>query len=193
MELDLSDPATVEVVRMSFPRSLLVLLLLVVVAPSLTAQDANTEAYFRMVGGYFDVPPKEILILSEWRLPADEIPVVLFVARRASIPVDAVVAIRRRGSSWQEISRRFGWGAEAFHVPLLEGSEADLLATAYREYRARPRSQWSGIELSDSEIVILVNVRVLSEHLGLPPVRVLAARARTSNFPSALERLMGGR
>ena len=44
-----------------------------------------------------------------------------------------------------------------------------------------------------AEIVILVNVRVLSEHLGLPPVRVLAARARTSNFPSALERLMGGR
>ena len=82
---------------MSFPRSLLVLLLLVVVAPSLTAQDANTEAYFRMVGGYFDVPPKEILILSEWRLPADEIPVVLFVARRASIPVDAVVAIAEEG------------------------------------------------------------------------------------------------
>lgn len=178
---------------MSSPRSILLLLILACAATSLTAQNADTDAYFRTIGGYFDVPHEEVLILSEWRLPADEIPVVLFVARRASIPVDAVVAIRRRGSSWQEISRRYGWGAEAFHLALPEGAEADLLATAYREYRARPRSEWPRIGLSDAEIIILVNVRVLSAHLGLPPVQVLAARARSSNFPGALQRLMGGR
>lgn len=155
---------------------------------SARAQDAGSvEAFYRAVAQHFEVPSGEILILSEWRLPPEEIPVVLFVAGQAGISPEAVVAVRRSGQGWPAITRRYALDASRFHVPLEGG--AGSLARAYEGYASRPRTQWASLELTGEDIVGLVNVRVLSEMLGVTPAAAIQARDRTGSWVAAFRSL----
>jgi hypothetical protein len=161
---------------------------------SLAAQAPDREAldaYYRAVGQHFGVSPGEVIVLSEWRLPPDEIPVVLFVADRGGISPDAVVALRRGGTSWPVVARRYALDAGSFHVRI-DGA-AGSLGRLYEEYAARPPAQWSSIQLADADVVALVNLRVLSEVLRRPPLAVLQARDRAGSWVAAYRALSSGR
>jgi hypothetical protein len=160
----------------------------VVVGVPLSGQEAGPlQSYYRAVGEHFRVPSDEILILSEWRLPPEEIPVVLWMARRSGISPDAVVALRQAGREWSEIARRYSLDAAAFHVPLEGG--AGSLTPAYDAYRERPSGQWSSIHLDDGQVVGLVNLRVLAEILRMPTPALLQARDRSGSWVEAYRAL----
>ena len=148
---------------------------------------AALASYYGAVGEHFKVPASEVMILSEWRLGAEEIPVVLYVARQGGISPEAVMALRRTGQGWPALARRYQLDAVSFHVPL-DGSPG-LLARVYDAYRSRPRSEWSAIELQSEDIVGLVNLRVLSEFLQVGPGAVLQARDRAGSWVAAYRAL----
>ena len=161
---------------------------------SLAAQAPETEAldgYYRAVGGHFGVPPGEVIVLSEWRLPPEEIPVVLFIADRGGVSPDAVVALRQGGTGWSVVARRYALDAGSFHVRLDDG--AGSLAPIYAEYAARPQSQWSSIQLGDGDLVALVNLRVLAAVLNSSPGTVVQARDRAGSWVAAYRTLARSR
>lgn len=141
----------------------------------LAAQDAARADYFRSVASFFNLPPSEVAILSDWEIAPAEIPVVLFVARRAGVSPEALVVLRSTGQRWSELIARYRVSAAALHVPVRDGVDARALAQVYEHYRNTEVADWDTIRLSDPMIIGLVNVRVLSQALGLPPERVLAA------------------
>jgi hypothetical protein len=168
--------------------------LLAASAPAVSAQDAGgaaTQAYFGAVAEYFVLPRSEVAILSEWRLPAEEIPVVLFMARRAGVSPEALVALRDSGQGWAALAQRYRLGAAQFHVPLPESASAGSLEGAYQRFRSLPASRWREIDLTDGDIVALVNIRLLSETLRRPPQEILAEQARGS-WVEVYARLIGG-
>jgi hypothetical protein len=128
------------------------------------------------------MPQNEVSILAEWDLPPDEIPVVLYIARRAGVSPDAVTALRRAGRSWTDLASRYDVDAGTLHVPLPDDASAGPLQQLYARYRALPASRWSQIQLSDRDIVTLVNVRLLSQTLKIPPQEVLAAATGGRSF-----------
>jgi len=146
--------------------------------------DAARADYFRAVARFFSLPANEVAILSDWEIQADEIPVVLFVARRGGVSPEALVALRGAGGSWTSLVERYRVGPAALHVPVPDEAGTGRLAAAYAQYRARPVSEWSSIRLSDADIVGLVNVRVISQSLGLSAARVLAG---TDSAPTFVE------
>ncbi len=152
--------------------------------------DSNEEAFLRAVGAHFDTSQREILVLSQWRLPAGEIPVVLRLASRAGVSPDVVVAQRRRGGNWMEIARGYSVHAGDFHVPI--DGPTGFLSGAYERFDAKPASEWREVALSDEEVVGLVNVRFLSRSLGLPPGRVLSALGEGGDIVAVFQRLKGG-
>ena len=145
--------------------------------------DDALDAYYRAVGQFFRVPANEVMILSEWRLAPEEIPVVLYVADRGGISPEAVVALRRGGEGWSALARRYALDATSFHVPL--DGDPGSLARVYTQYRAQPVTRWPAIELREDEIVGLVNLRVLSQALGTTPDSVLEARDRAGSWVAA--------
>ena len=165
-------------------RALMVLLAAVALpATALAAQDSGERAYFRAVAGFFRVPETEIAILGHGGdVPPDEIPVVLFMARRGGVSAEAVVALRESGRSWMELAQRFGAGANALHVPMRDPTATGTLAPVYERYRVTPMDQWSTLRLEGGEIVALVNVRVLSQALGVEPDQVAARTGTTATF-----------
>lgn len=159
-------------------RALGSLLVLVLVAGATTAAAQEgvataREVYFGAVAEFFQLPRSEVGILGDSRLPVDEIPVVLFVARRAGVSPEALVALRRSGRGWTELAERYGLGAAQFHVPLPDQAFAGVLAAPFERYRALPPNRWSEVTLSDADIVGLVNLRVVAQTLGLSPEAVL--------------------
>lgn len=153
-------------------------------------QSVVERAYLRAVAGYFQMPEGEISILSQWSLPADEIPVVLFVARRAGVSAEALVALRESGRAWTTLTASYDIGASALHVPLSDPEAAGALSPAYERFRDTPVAQWASVPLSEQEIVSLVNVRVLSQALGVSPDEVARQTGTTPTFVELYGRLL---
>lgn len=148
-------------------------------------QDSPEEAYLRATAQHFRVPVEEVRILAEWDLPTVEMPVVLHLARRAGVSPDAIVTLRRGGSSWGELATRYGVSVETFHVPLPDDAATGALERAYRAFGDTPRSSWDRIRLTDSEVVALVNLAFLSQRLDVPHRVVLEAAGAGSDFVRA--------
>lgn len=145
-------------------------------------ENAGQRAYFRAVAGYFHVPESEVGILAHGgEIPADEIPVVLFVALRGGVSPEAVAALREAGRGWTELAQRFAVGANALHIPLRDPAAAGALSAAYQRFAATPMAEWSTMKLESDEIVALVNVRVLAQALGVEPDAV-AQRTGSGSF-----------
>ena len=167
--------------------------LTVAMSPSLAqSQGVGTavrDAYFRTVAEHFDVPKGEVAIVGDWELEADEVPVVFFLSRKAGVAPDALIGLRRSGLPWVAVANRFGLGVGSFHLPLPEDVPLGSLSRAYGEFRGRPSREWNLIELDDSEVVALVNLRVLSEQMEIPPLRVLQGREEAGSFVAGFGRL----
>lgn len=168
---------------MLLSRALIVLATSAAMATEASPQESTSQrAYFRAVASYFQVPESEVGILAHGGdIAADEIPVVLFVARRGGVSAEAVAALRESGRSWTELAQRFGVSANALHVPLRDPASAGALSAAYQRFDATPMQQWSSVRLESDEIVALVNVRVLAQALGVEPDAV-ARRTGSSSF-----------
>jgi hypothetical protein len=163
--------------------AILYILFLAAAVPSAGQDPTAARAdYFRSVAGFFNLPLKEVAILGDWELAPDEIPVVLFMARRGGVSPEALVALRGGGQSWATLADRYRIGAATLHVPVRDDAQAGVLESAYDRYRSTPVSEWASIRLTEREIIALVNVRVLSQALGLPAERVLARTATTDSF-----------
>ncbi len=172
----------------------LALFALSVVVPGSEAQerDANArDAYFRGVAEFFSMPMSEVSILGAWRLPPEEIPVALFVARQAGVSPEALVALRRTGKSWSELATRYHLGAAPFYVPLADGAPAGVLSEVYDRYRKVPTAKWGEVSLTDQDIVGLVNLRLLTQTLHMEPERVLG-RASSGQWVELYVQLLRG-
>jgi hypothetical protein len=164
-------------------RALLVLAMVASATKAAAEQSPSERAYYRAVAGFFQVSEGEIAILGHGgEVPAEEIPVVLFMARRGGVSSEAVVALRGSGRGWAELSERFGVGAQALHVPLRDPSGAGAMTALYQRFASMPTEQWSSMRLDAPEIVALVNVRVLAQALGVEPDQVARRTGTVASF-----------
>lgn len=162
-----------------------VLLTVLATIPSgVTAQDRDAAQadYFRAVAAFFSLPANEVAILGEWEIDREEIAVVLFVARRAGVSPEALVALRSSGQSWSALVERYRVTPSALHVPIRDDAPAGRLDAVYDEFRNTPVSEWRGILLEDDDIISLVNVRIISQALAVPPEAVVVRTDSVSSF-----------
>ena len=137
------------------------------------APEGPEADFLRGAAEYYNVAPQEVFVLSRWGMAPAEIPVVLFLAGRAGVSPDVVVAQRQRGRDWLEISRGFGVHSGDFYVRF-QGSPG-FLADAYGRFEETRPAGWSRVQLSDRDVIGLVNVRFMSRFLEVPPRDVVVA------------------
>ena len=150
----------------------------------------GVEAYLRGVADFFDVEAEEVSILGEWRLPADEIPVLLFFTQRTGVSSDALAALRRNGGSWADLASRFGLSTQSLHTSLPEGRPGPL-SRVVSEYGSLPAARWRNLPLTDEEITALVNLRFLAGYLHVSPADVMEGWERAGSFAGAYRLLRG--
>lgn len=168
---------------------------LLVVRPSWVGAQvvaSDMDDYYRAVSDYFEVGLDEVHIISEWRVAPEDIPVVFFLSRRAGISPDATAAERARGSSWLGLMRRYGVRVATVHVPFAAGAALGSLTELYARMDATPRGTWNRLDLSDAEVITLVNARMLSSALGVPPAVVVQVADSVGGMV-AVQRALAGR
>jgi hypothetical protein len=164
---------------------------LVTLAPSLGADRAFAQTAFSVsahigdfhvaVANYYHVPEREVIVIRERRIPDDEIPVALFIARQAGVPWTSVVDMRLRGASWWDISVRLGVSPDVYYIPVAV-APGPPYGRALGHYKNKHRKQWSTIVLSDADVVNLVELRFLSEHYHVAPERIIELRGKDRDF-----------
>jgi len=164
---------------------------LVTLAPSLGADRAFAQTAFSVsahigdfhvaVANYYQVPEREVIVIRERRIPDDEIPVALFIARHAGVPWARVVDMRLRGDSWWDISVRLGVSPEVYYVPVAVVSGPPY-GRALGHYKKKHRKEWRTIVLTDADVVNLVELRFLSEHYHVAPERIIELRGKDRDF-----------
>jgi len=157
--------------------------------PPSSGHDA-VEGYFHAVTDYFGVARSEIDILRDWKLPPEEIPVVLFVASQAGVSTDALVGLRRSGDDWGQIAHRYGLGANAFHVAIPDDAPTGRLDGFYKLIRSTPMSDWDELELEADTVIALVNLRLLAQVSGLTPCEIWSQAGESTGFVELWESLV---
>lgn len=145
--------------------------------------DEGLRGFYLAVGDYYRVPQREVIIIRERGIPAEETPVVLFIAGRARVSPSIIMDMRLGGKGWTDILVHFRLGPDILYVPVREGvAIGPPYGKAYGYYKKKPKKEWRKIVLSDADVVNLVNLRFLSEHHGYAPERVMKLRGEGKNF-----------
>jgi len=135
----------------------------------------DRDAYHEAVARFFEVAREEVDILADWPIPSAEVPVVLFLADQAGISPDAAASARTRGSSWQGLMQRYGVQVSTLYMTLGSGAPLGPLESVYARLDETPRGAWNRLQFTDAEVMGLINLRVLTVALRVPPARVLEA------------------
>ena len=149
----------------------------------LSIRDGEVRSFYVAVGDYYNVPDRTLVVVRDRNIPDNEVPVVFFLAQQARVSPDVIINLRLGGSSWMDITLRYGLGPQIFYVPLTV-DPGPPYGKAYGYYKKRPRSKWGEIRLGDSEVVILVNLKFISSHYGYSPDQVVKMRSGGKNFVS---------
>jgi len=147
------------------------------------AADAASDSFMNSISEYFAVPKTEVANVRQRNIAEEDIPVVFFISRKANVAPKIVSDYRLKGQTWQQISNRYGFGAESYHVPLREGAAAGPpYGKAYGYYKNKPQKDWNKIKLADDDIVNLVNLRFMSGHYNYPAEKIMEMRKQNKGF-----------
>lgn len=179
--------------RQGIARTLKVLALLTLTAAAAAGQTREEQAFLRSAANHFGLAEGEVAVLSQGGADPGEIPVVLYIATRAGVSAEAILALRRAGRSWSDLLRRYGMHAGQLHVVLDPIPGEGPLGVAYAAFGERPREAWTVISLPDAALVALVNLHFLVEYLELSPERVAQALTRAGSPVEAYRDLLSRR
>jgi hypothetical protein len=159
-------------------------------AQTAVSVSAHIGDFHVAVANYYHVPQREVIVIRERRIPDDEIPVALFMARHAGVPSSRVVDMRLRGDSWWNISVRLGLAPEVYYVPVAV-TPGPPYGRALGHYKKKHRKEWKTIVLTDADVVNLVELRFLSEHYHVAPERIIELRGHDRDFVAVHTEIRG--
>lgn len=149
----------------------------------LSADQDGLRSFYLSVGDQYKVSEKQIVYVREKKIPDDEMPVVFFLARHASVDPKLIIELRLGGSSWIEISNHYNLSPSIYYVAF-QKDPGPPYGKAWGYYKNKKKDQWKNITLSDADIVNFVNIKFASEHFGYSPDEIIKMRDKNQDFVS---------
>lgn len=164
---------------------------IVFAAAALTAVDASAseEDYFSAVASYFNSTDNVVDYLINTELTVDEIPVVLHIANRADVSPEKVAKQRDEGDSWMEIVKNHDLNASTFYYMVVGDLNSEMYTPPFERFKTTPKRDWNRIELTDDEIVNLVNLKFIYSHNDYSVYEVIALRDSGKDFVTINDRI----
>ncbi len=148
---------------------------------NVSADQDGIKSFYLEIGEQYRVPEKEVVVIRERRIPDDELPVVFFLARHASVEPDVIVTMRLGGQSWMDIALHYRLLPEIFYVQF-DRDPGPPYGRAWGHFKHHKRSEWKEIRLEDDDIVNLVDLKFVSERYGCTPMEVVRLREKENSF-----------
>jgi len=151
------------------------------VKAGVTISDDGIKAFHLAIGDHFRVAYRDVVTAHDRKVPDEELPVVFFIAEQAGAAPGAIINARLKGNSWINVSISLGLDASVFYVPV-NCKPGPPYGNAYGHYKNKKKDQWREIELTDPDIINLVNLRFISEQYGYAPEEVMKMREKGEAF-----------
>ncbi len=153
----------------------------------LTVNNQGVNFFATSAASYYGYPTREVVVLPQYGIIEEEIPVALFIAKKARVKPLTIVNLRKSGLSWMTISNRYHISPADFYFPYTSEISSPPYGKAYGYYRNRPRNEWHNIVMDDDDIVNLVNLRFISNSRHVSPVSIVELRGKGNHFPHIYE------
>jgi hypothetical protein len=151
------------------------------VKAGISISEEGLKSFYFSVSEYYGVPENEVFIVRERKIHDEELPVVFFISGRAGVDPKEIIDLRIGGSSWYNISVKYGIYPDVYYIPLTV-DPGPPYGKAYGYYKNKPESKWKKIKLSDEDIINLINLRFISEHYNYAPEKVIKMRTDGKHF-----------
>jgi hypothetical protein len=122
--------------------------------------NGNLDNFYFAIGGYYHVPNRQVVVVHDYGIPDEEIPVVFFIANHSHYAPAEIVHMRRAGSSWYDVAVRCGVDPYAYDIRDYDAGPPHGNAWGY--WRNHPDRR----VVADEIFVRRVNERFLSDHYG---------------------------
>lgn len=162
--------------------------LAILMIPAVQAEDLALD-YIIDVGDYFQVDYEEVNELIDNGITIEELPVVCFIAQRAKVSIDKVAQARAVGQSWQAVTSEFHLDATTFYVIIHGKYSSKPFKSAFDKFHSQIDYNWKKVELSDADIINLVNLRFIYQHHDFSPFRVMTLRDNGADYTTVNYRI----
>ena len=139
------------------------------------------KSFYFSISDYYHVPEQKVEVLGERKIPEEELSVVFYIAGIAGEKPEAIIRLRLGGSSWYDISIKYGIYANMYYVPL-KSNPGPPYGKAYGYFKNKPRKEWKNINFTDEDIINLVNLRFISDYYGYDPTQIVKMRNEGKGF-----------
>ena len=157
------------------------LTMLLMMAVAISATDNTTEFYMAL-GDYYNVQYEEVYDISETGIADEDLTVAYFIADRAKVDVGEVAADRKIGGSWNSIASSYGLNSSSFYMIMAIQFKSRTYKPLFEKFSSVPQSTWKNIELTDLDIVNLVNLKFVGSHHDYTVIDIMAMRDYGKSF-----------
>lgn len=147
----------------------------------ISADKGGITGFHLSIHQHYGVSTKSITIVKKERLPDDELTVAFFLAERTGASAHFLAHLRMEGKSWMSIARRYNLTAEVFYINV-HNAGGPPYGKAYGHFKGKKQKQWRKLNLSNAEIINLVNLRFLSDHYGYSVDEIVKMREEGHSF-----------
>lgn len=151
-------------------------LTLTALAPQLAAAGNQDQDFDQALVQYFKISTDVVAALRATGVTAEELPVCCHIARHSGTNAESIAKMRARGDTWREIVLGRNMGMNIFYQPIVGTSVSETYYPIFAKFDAVPASQWRKLELSDDEILNLVNLRFIASQHDYSVYKVMAQR-----------------
>jgi hypothetical protein len=146
--------------------------------PERPSDSREQESFYRAVSKFYRIGRDQLREVAAGAASLEELATLCHLARHAGLEAAEIVRLRGAGLSWTGLVSLLHLSRESFYVPL----GRSRLAAPGASYRKEARQAWATADLTDPDIVNLVNLKFLCEYYGCPPEHVIALRSMGWSF-----------
>ncbi|HUU46166.1 MAG TPA: hypothetical protein VM118_10585 [Acidobacteriota bacterium] len=160
---------------------LVTLALCLCVGGSVVASDVDND-YRKALTIYYNVSEDVIAELTAAQLKMEDIPVAVQIHQKTRLSCQTIAERRARGDTWMEIASAQGMRPQDFYVIVVGKISSKTYGPIFDKFKTRPIDQWGKIELTDSDIVNLVNLKFIASQHDYSIFRAMELRDRGKDF-----------
>ena len=154
----------------------------------ISIEDGKIRDFHISVSKEYGADEKELVVLhKQHRIPADELPVIYYIARKAGKNPKEVIELRLEGKSYWEIAIRLELKPEHFYVPVKQHVTEPPYGRALGHFK-KEKKRWVRIALTDTDMVNLVNLRLMHDRFDVSYEQIIAWRTEGASFVDINER-----
>ena len=143
---------------------LMIVFLVVLAGQSVVGEEIHEAEYINAVADYYEVSLDAVQTAVDAGIPAEELPVLLFIADRSNATSAELTTSRIQGKTWQQIAAAQNVTAADFYVSYSDKIRSSVYRSIYAKFTGLKRNEFAQVQLSDDDIVNLSNLRFLYKH-----------------------------